>query len=244
MSIKKILIVVVMGYVFLMNAVQVSAAQGSEHILEDDLQEKVLRVLSSVAEENNDAAYGIEGIDYSAVTLGKRIPSYNIVDGQLEVSEAEIYPVIVDGKMISHILVAWDEKNGWYAQLDSSFASDEIVNFVQDKPFAYIYGDEEPFVFSQGNIYSIYEDKLFNEEAVNEISLSGNGVISDLNSEFTEYLHIIGENIPTIECSKIEEYIKLNVYDYLANKPVALAASNVVNLNVPIIQQPKDTKIC
>ena len=105
MGIKKMLIVIVMGCAFLMNAVQVSAAQDSEHILEEDLQEKVLRVLSSVAEENNDTLYGIEGIDYSAVTLGKRIPSYNIVDGQLEVSEAEIYPVIVDGKMISHILV-------------------------------------------------------------------------------------------------------------------------------------------
>ena len=72
MSIKKILIVVVMGYVFLMNVVQVSAAQGSEHILEDDLQEKVLRVLSYAAADDNDVSYGIEGIDYSAVTLGKK----------------------------------------------------------------------------------------------------------------------------------------------------------------------------
>ena len=162
MSIKKILIVVVMGYVFLMNAVQVSAAQGSEHILEDDLQEKVLRVLSSVAEENNDALYGIEGINYSAVTLGKRIPSYNIVDGQLKVSEVEIYPVIIDGKMLSQISASWDEEVGWHAQLDNLYVSDEILNFVQDKPFAYIYGDEEPFICSEGKIYSIYEDRLFN----------------------------------------------------------------------------------
>ena len=170
MSIKKILIVVVMGYVFLMNAVQVSAAQGSEHILEDDLQEKVLRVLSSVAEENNDAAYGIEGIDYSAVTLGKRIPSYNIVDGQLKVSEVEIYPVIVDGTMISQILVSWYEEGGWYAQLDDLYVSDEIVDFVQDKPFAYIYGDMEPFICSNGKIYSIYESRLIDEESANEVS--------------------------------------------------------------------------
>ena len=215
MTIKQIVITFVAACLFLAQNVQVSAAQDSEHILEDDLQEKVLRVLSSVAEENNDAAYGIEGIDYSAVTLGKRIPSYNIVDGQLEVSEAEIYPVIVDGKMISHILVAWDEKNGWYAQLDSSFASDEIVNFVQDKPFAYIYGDMEPFVCSEGKIYSIYESKLIDEESANEVCKEKDSRIRGSGSSFVEYFHIIEKNLQSIEYHGIEAFVTFNVYDYM-----------------------------
>ena len=215
MSIKKILIVVVMGYVFLMNAVQVSAAQGSEHILEDDLQEKVLRVLSSVAEENNDALYGIEGINYSAVTLGKRIPSYNIVDGQLKVSEVEIYPVIIDGKMLSQISASWDEEVGWHAQLDNLYVSDEILNFVQDKPFAYIYGDMEPFVCSEGKIYSIYESKLIDEESANEVCKEKDSRIRGSGSSFVEYFHIIEKNLQSMEYHGIEAFVTFNVYDYM-----------------------------
>ena len=199
MGIKKMLIVIVMGCAFLMNAVQVSAAQDSEHILEEDLQEKVLRVLSSVAEENNDTLYGIEGIDYSAVTLGKRIPSYNIVDGQLKVSEVEIYPVIIDGKMLSQISASWDEEVGWHAQLDNLYVSDEILNFVQDKPFAYIYGDMEPFVCSEGKIYSIYESKLIDEESANEVCKEKDSRIRGSGSSFVEYFHIIEKNLQSIE---------------------------------------------
>ena len=188
MTIKRIVITFVAVCLFLTQNVQVSAAQGSEHILEDDLQEKVLRVLSSVAEENNDALYGIEGINYSAVTLGKRIPSYNIVDGQLKVSEVEIYPVIVDGTMISQILVSWYEEGGWYAQLDDLYVSDEIVDFVQDKPFAYIYGDIEPFICSNGKIYSIYESRLIDEESANEVSKERDRNIRGSGDSFVEDL--------------------------------------------------------
>ncbi|MCI8634400.1 MAG: hypothetical protein HFJ05_02190 [Eubacterium sp.] len=118
----------------------------------------------------------------------------------------------------------------------------EIVNFVQHKPFAYIYGDEEPFICSEGKIYSIYESKLIDEESANEVCKEKDSRIRGSGSSFVEYFHIIEKSLQSIEYHGIEAFVTFNVYDRIEKMNMPIEIHNGRNSQEPVTEPFDESK--
>ena len=240
---KKILGLILAVSLFAANTIQVSAAAPNEKLPETDIQNVMLQILSSVEFEKE--YYGLGDVDFSSVTIGEKIPTYEVVDSQLKEFSRHIFPVLSNGTMISQFFAVRDSDDGkWYVQLDDTLVKGTL-DIVGDQPYAYIYDDNGIYVYCQKEVYLLGEA----EKEMAEEDWNPNGVQEQSDTFREESGNTIDavpeENLCSVECTKAEGSVVLNVIDYMAKLPVEAAGEPTsAYLPVQIIKQPQNTHIC
>lgn len=191
--------------------------------LDIDVQNKILQVLAAAEQEKEN--YGLQDVDFNAVSIGHEIPAYRVQNGKLVDADLRILPVIVGETMVSLLYVIQNPEEETYVQLSNSLVT-QIYQYLKDgDPFAIIYDDEGAYIYT-----------------TNALFLLGKG-----NSEGVEKSNLISrvgpQELQNIVMSTVQAKLSLNVDAYMQTVGVC-RTTQAHYLPVEIIQQPDDTNIC
>lgn len=109
---------------------------------------KMCNILVSAEDEKEE--YGLKGMDYFNVEIGKEIPVYEVKDSALYSMNLYVFPILKSGEIISFFYAAKDINGEWYVQLGNEFtellkevAMDSEIAFVYDRDGVYLYTEEK-----------------------------------------------------------------------------------------------------
>lgn len=229
-----LVLAVVLAFSFTANAFAADLTKATDEI---DIKNKMTRILASIAHEKE--YYGLKDVDLTNVSVGNKIPTYEVVEGKVRDSELDVYPILHNGNMVSYFVVTKDINNEWYVQLENT-----IVNMTNDvleaDEFAYVY---------DANGLNIISDKRVTTIFCNDLSY---------NTQKTESLDINAlASLPESELYKINEQafnvkFTLNISDSLPIASMNGMTADIVNgtrntpgyLDVTIGKQSSGEKLC
>lgn len=243
---KKLLTLMLTICIFLTSTLPVFAFEADTD-LSNDIQEIILRVLSSIEFEKEE--YGLENVDFSSVLIGEKIPTYEVQEGQLVEFPRLIFPLIANDTMVSQIFAVQNESNGeWYIQLDNTLV-DETIKNVGSNSFAYIYDDYGVYTYSNGEIKLVGIAEDIGDVNELEQNIEGRHAVENQASNYSEsnynLINSLSENdFISINCSPVEVKTVINVHSYLEGIPTVYAGATSAYLPVQKIKQPINTNIC
>lgn len=195
--------------------------------LDPDIRDKMLRVLSSIEAEKE--SYGMQDVDFSAVEIGLEIPSYRVSDGNLVETGLHIYPVLVNGEIVSLFWAAQDANGEWYVQLGTELV-DEICATGVHENFSIVYDITGAYLYSEGGLLLLAR--------ADDSEVVSSSYTSSLSSA-----ELASLNSSTFSTSTVLEHLTVD-RDNLAQSYSTSALPNGVSLPVQIIKQPAETNIC
>lgn len=223
-------------------------AMAADDVLSFDVQNKMLRILSSVEEEKE--YYNLENIDFSAIQIGREIPVYNVDDDDLIYSDLHFFPIINNNRLVSFFYVVNDNNEEAYVQLSNDLVIPISQYVVGNQPFAIIYDDDGAYVYVDNEIYLLGEAEqhyLTEEEIVLYNNLFGECPYEvessvTLCGEEKNYISSIEQSVfQSINTESLSNNIILNADSFLQEQPLAITSKY---LGVDILTEPANVNTC
>lgn len=223
------------------------AAQENPPNIDANIQEQMLRILTSVEPEKKN--YGLENVDFSSVEIGNEIPAYKVQNGQLVNADIQLFPLLSNKELVSLFYVANLPNGETYVQLSNELVS-PITTYTDVNPFAIVYDDNGAYVYTKSSLYflgkreqSIYSDEdiiRHNDQFPSQVYLNDESFDDNSNN----LVSCLTENdLYTIEVIPLTIDAVLNVENFAKSLPSTYAATSAY-LPVEIIKQPSGTNIC
>ena len=161
-----LILAVVLAFGFTANAFAADFSKVSDEV---DIKNKMTRILASI--EHEKEYYGLKDVDLTNVSVGNKIPTFEVVNGKVMDSELGIYPILLNGKIVSTFVVGRDINNEWYVQLETNLVDLTNQALSSDK-FAYVYDENGLSLISENIATRIIENNPDDIEALDNTVLS------------------------------------------------------------------------
>lgn len=199
-----------------------------------DIENQMCRILSSVVQEKE--YYGLENVDYKEVEIGKKILTYQLINGELCTKDLYFVPIIDKGKIVSLFYVFKNDRGEICVQLSNDLVG-MLNKYAADKAFAIIYDDFGVYLYTETELRLLGKSELNTQEDTLSVAKTDNSLQLVINISETEF--------EQINCQNVVLNYTLNIEEYTSDLTVPYADNWVSSyLPVEIIQQPSGTSIC